>query len=54
MSDITEQALPLVVAGVAIAIILMTQPISGDIAGLPGNLFAAGIVALGGILGTIQ
>lgn len=40
---------PLLVAAIAVIFILIMQPVSGDIMGFPGNLFAAAIVAVGGV-----
>jgi len=40
----------LITAVLVIAILLVVQPISNDIMGLSGNLFAAAIVAIGGLI----
>lgn len=43
---------PLLVAGLAILVIAISQPLSGDLWGIPMNLAAILIVGLGGLLGT--
>jgi len=54
MSEVPEEAGPLLVAVLATIVILFTQPISGDILGIPGNLFAVGAVIIGGIAATLS
>lgn len=54
MSVDLERAGPILVAVIAIVYILATQPVSGDIYGIPGNLFAVGIVAISGAFVTLS
>ena len=53
MSGNIGRAGPLLVAVIAIIYILATQPVSGDIYGFPGNLFAVGVVAISGAFVTL-
>lgn len=54
MSEVPSgRFVPAAVAGITIAILLISQPLNGNIAGFPANIFASVIVAIGGILGTL-
>jgi len=43
---------PILVALLVIAILVIQQPLTGDLVGIPMNWVAVGVVAAGGILGT--
>jgi hypothetical protein len=45
---------PLAVAAIVVGIIVVSQPLSADIAGLSMNVVGAIVVAIGGILGALQ
>lgn len=44
---------PLIVSGIVIVILLFMTPLDGKLVGIPINLVAVALVAVGGILGTI-
>jgi hypothetical protein len=44
---------PLIVSGMVIVILLFMTPLDGRLVGIPINLAAVALVAVGGILGTI-
>lgn len=43
---------PLAVAGIVVVILLIDQPLTGEIGGLSMNIVGALVVGVGGILGT--
>jgi hypothetical protein len=47
-------AKPLAVAGIVIAVIVIAQPLSGDLMGISLNWIGAVLVAIGGVLGSLS
>lgn len=49
-----EEASPLLVAILAIAVLVVLQPLNSTLAGISLNWIAVLLVTIGGVLGTIQ
>jgi hypothetical protein len=45
---------PIAVAGIVILILVLNQPLSGEMGGIPLNWVAVATVAVGGLLGALQ